>query len=111
MGTWTPTGPGRWENTTPNEDGTPRPRHLLIAKGKRLVELHGGTVHVYEGDGPIDNARPLKAAKVRRTEHRKDLAEGKGKNAAQAVKALEDLADEPVPDKHKHPEPEPEGRR
>jgi hypothetical protein len=52
---WIQIADDRW--LMQDADGT---RHLLLRIGGRSVELHGGTVHVYDGpDEVVDEAFPL----------------------------------------------------
>lgn len=50
---WSYISDGRW-----SLDGD-RERHLLLHAGDRLVEFHGGTVHVYRTAGQVDPEQPL----------------------------------------------------
>lgn len=63
---WVEHGPGRWVH-----DGDDR--HLLLQAAGRYVEVHGTTVHAYDGPGTADLQNPLGAAIWAETSERPDL--------------------------------------
>jgi hypothetical protein len=65
---WTSRGRDRWSM---NDAGDPDTLHLLVNDGGRYVELHGTTIHIYDGpQDPADVDYPLGGVMGARPEHR-----------------------------------------